>query len=114
MSYQLSINHPSAVIFLSSLILNALLWTLSLFLFPYNDPSAILHYSVGVGIDFIGEGRQIITLPICGLILIVGNFILGTSIKNIDKTVAYTIWSVTPIIQIILIAAFALVYFANH
>jgi hypothetical protein len=109
-----SLNHPQSLIIIASLTLNIALWLLILILFPHNNPTAVLHYSVGIGIDFIGSGRQILILPSCGLIIIVGNLILGTSIKNVDRTSAYLIWSIMPVVQIILIAAFTLVYFANN
>jgi hypothetical protein len=103
---------PVVVMMLIGVVLNAVLWLFSLFGFPKHDV-AILHYSVDVGIDFIGEGKQIIVLPAIGLLILVGNYILGSAVYKADKSSAWLVWSTAPIIQLILISAFFLIWRAN-
>lgn len=98
----------------TSLILNAILWALALFLFPHDSPNAVLHYNIDVGIDFIGESRQIIMLPIAGLLLLFGNSLLAAVLRSTDRRAAWLLCYITPILQLILISAFFLVWQANQ
>lgn len=92
--------------------LNITLWLFAIFMFPQHE-AAILHYSVNVGIDFIGEGQQIIVLPIIGLLILIGNNLLGSTIYKTDISSAWLAWSTAPIIQLILLGAFFLIWRAN-
>ena len=102
------------LVFLISLALNILLWGLALFVFPHDEPSAVLHYNIDVGIDFIGESKQIIMLPVAGLLLLVGNSLLAAVLRTTDFRAAKLLHYITPIIQLILIGAFVLVWQANQ
>ena len=111
---KLLLKTPLAIILAISLALNVSLWFLALFLFPHDSPSAVLHYNIDVGIDFIGEGKQIIILPITGLLLLVGNNLLAAVLRSTDKRAAQLLCYITPILQLILIGAFILVWQANQ
>lgn len=110
---KLRLKNPLAIILATSLALNLFLWLLVWLLFPHDNPSAVLHYNIDVGIDFVGEGAQIIVLPAAGLILLAGNSLLGAVLRPVDKRAAWLLWTITPIVQLILISAFLLVWQAN-
>jgi hypothetical protein len=97
----------------ASLILNGILWLLTLTLFPQGDAVAILHYSVDTGIDLIGEGKQIIVLPQVGLVILLGNGALGALLRRTDPAAAWILWGCVAPLQLILIGAFTLIWRAN-
>ena len=96
---------PLVIVFSISLTLNILLWLLALFFFPHDSPSAVLHYNIDVGIDFIGEGKQIIMLPVAGLLLLVGNGLLAAVLRSTDQRVAWLHFYITPLFKLIHIGA---------
>ncbi len=96
-----------------SLILNAVLWLLTWRLFPLHNPAAVLHYNAGSGIDFIGNGEQIKMLPLIGLVLLVVNVSLGRIIRRASLAAAWIFWSSLPFLQIILLAAFVMLWRFN-
>lgn len=100
------------VCILSGIVLNIFLWSLVLFVFPQHE-AAILHYSVDVGIDFIGEGHQIRVLPTVGLCILAGNLFLGLALFKVDKVSSWLFWSMIPVAQIVLIGAYYLIWRAN-
>lgn len=106
------IKRPAIIMMLGGAFLNVTLWLLAIFMFPQHDV-AVLHYSVDVGIDFIGAGRQIIVLPAIGLLVLIGNNLLGLAIYRTDNSSAWLAWSSATIIQLILISAFFLIWQAN-
>lgn len=97
----------------ASLFINIVLWLLVLLVFPHNNPTAILHYSIDIGIDFIGASKQIIVLPVTGLIILFGNTALGAALWRTDAKTAWIFWSVIPSIQLILLGSFILIWQAN-
>ena len=103
---------PAAIMMAIGAILNIALWLFAIFMFPSNE-AAVLHYSVNIGIDFIGEAQQIILLPLIGLLIFIGNNILGLAIKKTDLSSAWLAWSSATIIQLILLGAFFLIMQAN-
>ena len=104
---------PLGIILTVSIFLNVALWLQASLMFAHDNPTAILHYSIAVGIDFIGPGKQIIILPLAGLLLLIGNTVLGASMKRADIRSAYILWSVIPVIQLILQGAFILIWQVN-
>lgn len=104
---------PLPLLFTFSVILNVLLWLAALVMFPRALPAAVLHYSIDIGIDFIGEGKQIIVLPATGTASLVGNGLLGWLLSRTDPEVAWVVWSIIPAAQVILAAAFFLIWRAN-
>lgn len=105
---------PLGIILTISILLNTALWLQTSLFFAHDNPTAILHYSIDVGIDFIGPGKQIIVLPLAGLLLLIGNTALGAGVKRADVKAAYVLWSAIPAFQIILQGAFILIWLVNQ
>lgn len=82
-------------------------------LFPTDSEAAVLHYTVGSGIDFIGSGEQIKALPMIGLALLLINLSLGYMIVRASVLAAWIFWSSLPFIQVILGAAFLILWRHN-
>ena len=93
--------------------LNAVLWGSVLWLFPKDNPTTILHYTTSSGIDFIGEGSKILTLPAAGLTLLVLNTLVGLWIYTGEQRISWLVWTVSPLVQLILCSAFFLLLYAN-
>lgn len=111
----LSTRHIKLVIILVglSIILNGVVWWLTLTVFPVDSPAAILHYTIDVGVDFIGEGKQITSLPTMGLSIIVFNTIMGIALLRADQRASWLLWSVMPPVQLALLLAFYLLREVN-
>lgn len=105
---------PLTIIILLSLLFNIITWAVAIFVFPQSGPAAILHYTVPLGVDFIGESRQIYILPLIGLVIIVGNTALGWLIHRPSLRAAWVLWAVLPGIQVILFAATVLLWQFNQ
>lgn len=93
--------------------MNLLLWIIVLATFPKNSPTAILHYTAGVGIDFIGEGWQIITLPGIGALLLLVNTVLARFIEKINQPAFWVLWGSMPLLQFILLATYGILLALN-
>ena len=100
-------------ILLVSIILNSILWALARFAFPKDIAIAVLHYSVGFGIDVIGEGGQIMTLPILGLILLITNTVIATIVGRASSVAFWMFWMANPIVQLILIGSYIVIHKMN-
>ncbi len=101
------------IILIISIALNLLLWIIVLVSFPKNAPSAILHYTAGVGIDFIGQGWQIITIPGIGTLLIGVNVILARYIKKASEVSFWIIWMNMPFSQALLLGTYGILLSLN-
>jgi hypothetical protein len=108
-------NFPKAVWILLGGSVGCLLvtWWMALKYFPDNDPAAVLHYSIDLGIDFVGEGKQIVALPQIGTTLLGFNTILGMILYRADRRAAWLLWVTIPVIQVILLGATWLLWRAN-
>lgn len=104
---------PLVYILVISAILNVVLWAMVILLFPATE-EAVLHYSIGVGIDFIGASRQIYLLPVIGLIVLFGNTFLGLAIRRTDNRSAWLLWSVIPPVHFILLISYLLLWLVNR
>jgi hypothetical protein len=104
--------HPLALIIVLSVILNIALWLAVTFFVPDTD-STVLHYSIGVGIDLIGSGGQIYLLPLIGLLILIGNTLLGFFLKPTDIRSSWLLWSVVLPVHLILLCSFILIILAN-
>ncbi len=82
--------------------------------FPKSSPNAILHYTAGIGIDFIGQGWQIITIPSIGALLIVVNVILARYIKGASTISFWILWISMPFLQLLLIGTYAMLWGLNR
>lgn len=97
----------------SSLVFNGLIWWLTLTLFPVDSAAAILHYTIDVGVDFIGEGKQITSLPLIGSGIILFNAVMGVSLLRADQRASWLLWSIMPAAQLVLVLAFYLLREVN-
>ncbi|MDA1169490.1 MAG: hypothetical protein O3A36_04080 [bacterium] len=97
----------------TSVLLNILLWLIVLITFPKSSPNAILHYTAGVGIDFIGNGWQIITLPSIGAFLICVNIILARYVRNTSRIAFWILWMSMPLLQILLLGTYGILLSFN-
>lgn len=96
-----------------SVALNIFLWYVALYHYPRESQAAILHYSIDVGIDFIGEGKQITSLPVLGALLALFNSVIGIALLRADQRASWMLWSVVPIVQTFLLVAFYLLWRVN-
>lgn len=94
-------------------ILNLVLWSVVLIKFDRSNPATVLHYSVDVGIDYIGEGNRIITLPLIGLCMLVLNSLLGWVLYHTEPRVAWPLWIITPVLQLLLLLSASLLITVN-
>lgn len=105
--------NPVWLLFGASLLLNVILWVLAATTFPKDTSATILHYTSGVGIDFIGESRQIYILPAIGLFLLSGNTVLAHLVKRSSPRAAWVLWLGTPAVEIILLVSYAVLLILN-
>ena len=101
------------VVFFASLALNSLLWVAVLVLFPKSSPTTILHYTAGVGIDFVGEGWQIVTLPAMGTLLIIVNVVLARLVLSASSYAFWVLWLAMPMLQVLLIVTYGILFGLN-
>ncbi len=104
---------PWPVLFGLGVVANVVLWLMVLLTFPIEAPVSILHYSVGIGIDFIGQGSEIITLPAIGSILLIGNSLLAWPMYRLNSRASWILLSGGFIVQCILLAAYILLWKLN-
>lgn len=95
-----------------SVILNGVLWWLTLTFFP-RDSTAILHYTIDVGVDFIGEGKQITSLPLIATAVILFNAVMGVALLRADTRASWLLWCTMPLAQLVLLLAFYLLREVN-
>jgi len=100
-------------IIVGSILLNVGSWVAALLLFPADDPTTVLHYSINVGVDFIGEGAEIVSLPSIGSMVLVLNVIVGLAVMRANPRASWVLWGVLPLIQLILLLAFILLWRIN-
>lgn len=94
-------------------LLNAALWVLILTKFDRSNPAAVLHYSVDVGIDYIDEGGRVIILPIIGISMLALNSLLGWLLFKTEPRISWQLWTVTPIVQLVLLLSAVLLITVN-
>lgn len=97
----------------ASVITNAALWALALTMFPRQQAAAVLHYTIGSGIDFIGEGSQILVLPAIGLLVLVSNTALAGMLRAASVKAAWVLLAGIPIVQGMLAGAFIIIWRLN-
>lgn len=85
--------------------LNLALWLAAWLVFPADMSVAVLHYSPGVGIDFIGEGRQIMALPLVGLAVLAGNCLLAAALRRWSTRASFVLLAAAPTVQVVLLVA---------
>ncbi len=97
-----------------SLVANIGFWLLVWITYPTEIEAVILHYSVGVGIDFIGEGKRLFILPAVALSVLVLNTGLARFIQPAAQgRGAWILISVIPCVQLAAIVAYIIVWKVN-
>lgn len=81
--------------------------------FPRDVPAAVLHYSVGVGIDFIGGGSQIVVLPAVSTVLLVLNALLALALRRINVAAVWILVGGAAVVQVLLVAAYFFILALN-
>lgn len=94
-------------------LLNAVLWGVVLTKFNRASTTTILHYSVDVGIDYIGEGGRVLILPIIGLSLLLLNSLLGGLLYKTEPRLSWPLWAITPILELLLLLSVILLITVN-
>ncbi len=97
----------------SSIVLNIALWIVVLATFPKNSPFAILHYTAGVGIDFIGSGWQIVVLPSIGTLVLILNSVLARFVERVSDVAFWIFWASLPVMEALLIVTYGLLLRLN-
>lgn len=105
---------PLTIVIALSLLLNIGTWAVTIFVFPQAGSAAILHYTVPLGVDFIGESRQVYVLPTIALAILIGNLAVGLLIRRPSRRAAWLLWSTIPVVQIVLLAATILLWQFNR
>lgn len=98
-------------VFVASFVLNILIWIIVLATFPKDSPTAILHYTAGIGVDFIGEGWQIITLPAVATLLLVVNSVLARLVEH--RLAFWMLWGSVPLLECMLLATYGILLTLN-
>lgn len=102
-----------AAVFGISAAVNILLWLLAWLGFPRGEASAVLHFSVDTGIDFVGTGANIMVLPALGSLFIIFNLVFGLAVRRADRRAALVLWSMLPVLELLLLLAFIFIWRAN-
>ena len=77
---------------LTALILNAVIWGISVWRLTSGGSWLVLHYNVYFGIDWIGQGFKNFYYPILGLIIFILNYFLS-SITNNKESRLWLLWT---------------------
>lgn len=96
------------------LALNIINWMLAFYV--NNNVSqnlVVLHYNVNLGVNLIGEVKEIYTIPILGLTFIMINFILLLNIFKNNKFLIHLVLGFSLLINLFLIISTAAIYLVN-
>ncbi|MEX0650251.1 MAG: hypothetical protein WD200_04565 [Candidatus Andersenbacteria bacterium] len=105
--------HPIALTVAASAIINITNWVLALRLFPHQAPAVILHYSVGNGVDFVGEGDWILRIPAIGSSILILNVLVAYGLRRASIRAVWILTAALPILEVALLAAFVLLLRVN-
>lgn len=95
-------------------VLNILNWLLVFYV--NNNVSqnlVVLHYNVNLGVNLIGEAKEIYIIPFLGLAFIIINFILLLNIFRKNKFLIHLILGFSLLINLFLIAGTLAIYLVN-
>jgi len=106
-------NKIPAIIAAGSCALALVFWGVVWWTFPRSTPAAVLHYSSGMGVDYIGEGNRILVLPGAATALVVTNLLLWQIIKRASKKAAWIFIGIVPILVVLLLTAYILLWQLN-
>jgi len=94
--------------------LNAINWLLAYYV--NNNVSqnlVVLHYNVNLGVNLIGNARDIYVIPTLGLAFIIINFILLLNIFSKNKFLVHLLLGFSLLINLFLIAGTVTIYLVN-
>lgn len=95
-------------------VLNIVNWLLA---FYVNDNVSqnlvVLHYNVNLGVNLIGDVKDIYVIPTLGLAFIVINFFLLLNIFRKNKFLIHLVLGFSLLINLFLIAGTAVIYLVN-
>lgn len=94
-------------------IINIVFWIVVFTTFPRDMPAAVLHYSVGVGVDFVGESNQIMVLPLTGSVLLVLTVLLAYTLWRVSVAAVWILLGGNVMVQLLLIVAYAYILALN-
>lgn len=97
-----------------SLALNIALFVFLYFSVKQSNLPAALHYNVYWGVDYLGETRQLLILPLIGFLTLVFNSVLGFKLWPGNKVLAYYFNSIALTVQIFLAIAGVALYLINR
>jgi len=104
---------PAVLVIGASVLINGGTWLATWLLFPDRDSALVLHYTVNVGIDFVGQGQHITVLPLTGSLLLLMNIVVGLAAYAADTRVSWVMWAVLPLLQAIVAGAVFLIWQIN-
>lgn len=109
------VSSPFVKTYLSLLfVLNIINWLLAFYV--NNNVSqnlVVLHYNVNLGVNLIGEARDIYIIPTLGLTFIIINFFLLLNIFRWNKFLIHLIFGFSLLNNLFLIAGTATIYLVN-
>ena len=75
----------------ASLVINIILWALTLYTFWQATDFIVLRYSVYFGISALGPWYYILFLPLAGLVILILNVILALGVYMRSRFLSYTL-----------------------
>lgn len=105
---------PGNLILLAAFGLNLILWLLAWRASSLLPPASVLHYNTAIGIDFIGSGSELFTLPVIGSILLVGNSLIAALLRHTAPRAIWILLAGSVIVQILLLVSLALIWQSNQ
>lgn len=109
------VSSPFVKTYLSLLFaLNFINWLLAFYVNSNVSQNLIvLHYNVNLGVNLIGEAKDIYIIPTLGLALIIINFFLLLNIFKRNKFLIHLIFGFSLLNNLFLIAGTAAIYLVN-
>ncbi len=96
--------HKYIVIQLSvTAIMQVVLWMYILANIRLYTDSTFLHYTVGVGVDFVGSRLQIFTLPAVGLFAAIANTVLAYVMFRQARMTSFFLVTLTNLLHVFLV-----------
>jgi len=94
--------------------LNILNWLLAYYVNKnVSQNLVVLHYNVNLGVNLIGQARDIYIIPTLGLSFIVINFLLLLNIYHKNKFVVHLLLGFSLLVNLFLIASTSAIYLIN-
>ena len=94
--------------------LNILNWLLAYYVNKnVSQNLVVLHYNVDLGVNLIGQARDIYIIPTLGLSFIVINFLLLLNIYHKNKFVVHLLLGFSLLVNLFLIASTSAIYLIN-